>query len=262
LRAPSSTVKVEETIPTSRCTVSRIRVVLLSIPALLFLAGADGCPLTISDAGSGSSTTAGGSSTTGASSSLDIGGTSGAYWTVTCEDDTDLVLSDGKTVTSKTATLGGGAVTLGDSTLDLDTFCEGSDAVCPQGVFPSTTAMVQPSTDLSVVVVGFNRTGPFSVWKSAVGLEGVLDGDELSVSLVTSSSSGTSSDTCATRTGSKLVATASSISTLTSGDSAATLDGKVVLIYSGACLALAGGSSVDSAATLQLKVKCVAKRSS
>jgi hypothetical protein len=210
--------------------------------ALLFLLGADGCPLTMGDSSS--------SGTSSSSSSLDLGGQNGATWQLTYETEVlvTLRLSSGQAAAQKVP-LGSGVATLLGSAVSVSDLCFRTDMVCPQAVLPQQTGIQQPST--GSVLVGFNRRGPLA-GVGDNGLAGSLSGQDLTVPLNVSQAA---QGMCAFNSGSTVLASAYAADAIR----ADTLQGRVIVVYSGLCASL-GGAVLPADSRIELSVGFAGKR--
>ena len=213
--------------------------------ALLFLMGADGCPLTTNPPAAGGSTTT-------PQGIVDIGGPSGALWALTYASDLRVTLRSGtqSASTSVDAATSSVASVLG-RTIDLSSFCWRVDVVCPHQVLTTQTMVVQ-STSTNQFVVGFNRKGPLAAL-SDPGLLGTLQGSDLTVPLGMQPGA----DPCILEVGSAVSATAS----VPAGDSRAdTMEGLVTLRYSGECVTLGGNGALYDTDLVELTMRFTGTR--
>ncbi len=218
--------------------------IALAVLALTTLLGAD-CPLTLNP-GSGSTGTS-------STSSVDVGGTSGALWQLQLENEMLVTLTQSGQAAAKKVSLTGSIapVELLSQTLDLASFCWRSDVACPQSVLPEQTVIVQPSS--GGVALSFNRRGPLAA-RSDQSLAGTLDGKELSVPLVSTTSTSTM---CPLGTSSAILGTAFASSG--TGTTADTVQGRITVSYGGTCVDL-GGGAIASTSVLELSIGFTAKR--
>ena len=211
--------------------------------SLVFLCGADGCPVTV-----GSSDTTQSSSTT--TSSLDVGGQSGAKWQLTFEQDVlvTLRLASGNAAAQKVP-LQTGIVNLLGAAISVGSLCWRSDVVCPQGVLAEQTPIQQPAT--GGLLIGFNPRGPLAAVHDA-GLTGALSNAEIDVPLAVGDAA---KGLCGMGDGSAILASAYA----SSGSRADSLQGRVIVVYSGICANL-GGAAIPADSRIELSVGFAGKR--
>lgn len=217
---------------------------LAALLGLLFLMGADGCPLTTDPP------SAGGSS--GSVPGIDIGGSSGALWALTYGSDLRVTLRTGTQSASASVVPATSSVaTVLGRTIDLSSFCWRTDVVCPHQVLTNQTMVVQ-STSTNQLVVGFNRKGPLAAL-SDPGLLGTLQGSDLTVPLGMQPGA----DPCTLAVGSAVSATVS----VPAGESRAdAMDGLVTLRYSGECVTLGGNGALYDTDQIELTVRFAGTR--
>jgi hypothetical protein len=114
---------------------------------------------------------------------VDVGGVSGAAWTLSYDKNLVVTLRSGGKVASDTVALGRHSVTLLDRTIRVGDFCWRTDTICPQQVLPALTTILQPTDNQ--VMLDFIRRGPLAGFAPDARLLGTLDGSELSVPLAT-----------------------------------------------------------------------------
>lgn len=217
---------------------------LVALLALLFLMGADGCPLTTNPPAAGGSS--------GTVPGIDIGGSSGALWELTYASDMRVTLRSGtqSASTSVVPATNSVASVLG-RTIDLSSFCWRVDVVCPHQVLTTQTVVVQ-STTTDQFVVGFNRKGPLTAVADA-GLLGTLQGSDLTVPLGMQAGA----DPCTLAAGSAVSASASVPTGETLADA---MEGLVTLRYSGECVTLGGNGALYTTDQVELTVRFTGTR--
>jgi len=220
--------------------------------SLLFLAGFDGCPLSLDNTPPQQQD--GGSSVP----TLDIGGSKGAYWTITCDKNVTITVRTGTQVASKQAAATAGALSILNNTINLNHFCSRADTLCPAALLPYNTAIIQPSKTPWNPLIGFNRVGPLRIIKKQVGLIGMLNNDSLKVPLATSGLPAAKGDYCALFTPSAINARV--LAKAGEGKKADTIEGKITLAYGSDCWNLGGGSAVTAKTTVELTVAFTGKR--
>ena len=222
---------------------ARGRVLFAIVLAVTVFPAANGCPLT-TDPGSSDGSTSG--------PALDIGGTSGAIWEVSYDEETQVTLRATGQVATKKVKRSDGPLSLLGSVFALSTFCWRTDVICPDEVLAPQTALVQPED--GQLVVGYRRKGPLATL-SQQGLWGTLDGSSLAIPLGMAPSK---ADPCTLATGSAIYGTASPSTTdATRSDS---MQGQTTLRYSGSCVTLGGSGALQSSDLLELSVLFSAKR--
>lgn len=224
---------------------------ILSLGALFFLIGADGCPIVVNPDSSESVATP----STGSSEALDIGGPGGATWTFTYEEEIFVTLRSETELESKRINLGDPPVLLAGHPFHLDTFCWRMDVVCPAQVLTTETTVIQPDSNSPAnLLLGFNPRGPLSLVELE-GLPGTLDGKDLYVPLAMKT---VNHQPCTFGSISGIAGTASVSDGST--EQADTLQGRVTLSYSGMCINVGGTTVIDANAVLELSTLFVAKR--
>ena len=225
---------------------------LVAATALLLLAGFDGCPLSLDntppaqlDGGNTSST-------------LDIGGSGGAYWNVTYAKEVVITVRTSSEVAVKQVSANSGTISLLSSTINIGTFCLRADTLCPAALLPTNTLIIQPSNAPWNPVISYNRYGPLRILKNHTGLIGVLTSDTLKVPLATNGLAAAKGDYCALVPPSGIDARA--MATSGTGQKADTLQGKITMAYVADCWNLGGGSAVTPGAIVELTVAFTGER--
>lgn len=229
--------------------MSRTAHLLLLGLCLTLLSGSDSCPLSISTTPNTTTPVADGGTSSGGDG-IDLGGSSGAYWTLTYAGQLTLTQRTASGVATAQAPVTAASFALDGSVFFLPGFCTGSGTLCPHAVMPSPVQMIQPVSPAGQVVVGFNRTGPLERIKTQVGLFGTLQGSQLDVPLGTAGID--PNNYCALQNGSRIEAQAGDLAA--DGRTARSLQGTVTLRFRAECFNLTAGNAVTPGALVDLSV--------
>jgi hypothetical protein len=228
-----------------RDTLSRLSLLI----SLTLLMGNSTCPLDEQPA----------SGTTGeTSSSLDVGGTQGALWSIGTEPTLMVTLhtADGQTLSAQVDTHAG-LLSLGGRSIDLESFCWRMDAVCPHQVLPNDTIIQQPRGDAQLLT-SFTARGPLARLTDRAALAGQLTGHDLVVPLAVGAAA--TSGHCALGATSGVLATAFPSSGAEDAQRATTMRGQVTVAFSGLCVALGGNGPLLPGDYLELTATFSGKR--
>jgi len=186
------------------------------------------------------------------------GSSSGASWKMTFSPGITVTVHGPKKVSTKTI-LSTGWGQVGDCTINLSTFCNLTNTICPHKVLPASTGIYQKSNSPALPYLGFNRVGPLAVWKGIMGLQGSLTGTQLTVPLGTDNISTEKNNACALGQASVIRASVTDKAGLPA-NKAVLMQGTVTLAYTADCFMLSGTSSVPTGTRVELSVAFTGNR--
>lgn len=232
---------------------------LMAMTPYLLAAEGGGCPMRF---GAGSNPSTGSPQTNSNTQTLDLGGESGAAWTIEYEDFHRLVLHSADQIASTETTLNGQTVTLhGQPFLYLD-FCARADTICPHQVLLDQTAIVQPANEANVAYVASETRGPMRLITIDGWLKGRLNDRTFTIPLDGAAPS--LDNPCLLGRESSIIATAlvesNSAPSSMSSKRVETLQGRITLVYSGSCIMLGGSGVALPEETLKFSVGFTATR--
>ena len=190
------------------------------------------------------------------SQALDIGGPSGALWSVRADRTLLITLrtEDGLVASTQVEASSGVAKLLG-RTIDIADFCWRMDAVCPHQVLPDQLALLQPAGD-SRLFASFAMRGPLAELRDRNALAGQLTGNDLVIPLAVGAAT---TGTCGLLPNSGVLASAFAPSGIAS-ERASTMQGRVKVAFDGLCLAVGGNGDLLSGDYVELSVAFSATR--
>ncbi len=227
----------------------------LAVPLLVLMTGGIDCPIALDDP-TGKTSADGGAAPT---SAVDIGGTKGALWDVTFSTSIVVTSHGPKHVKTKTISVSG-VDTVGDSIINLGSFCSLANTLCPHKVLPTPLAIKQYASQPSRPIIGFNRLGPLRIAKLLEGLIGSLVATQLKVPLGTDHMSEAKSDSCALGQASNITATVSDKAGNPVTTKATLIQGTIKLAYGSDCFTLSGKSVVPTGSRVELSMPFTARR--
>ena len=233
------------------------RIMILAVPVLLMACLTDDCPFAL-DTPAGTTRADGGYVPGTVVDIGAIGSSTGASWEMTFSSDLAVMVHGPKQTTTKTIP-SNSVGQVGDCTINLASFCQLTNTLCPQNVLPALTTILQLKSAPTQPFIGFNRVGPLEPFKQNVGLVGLLNGSQLTVPLGTDAISTEKSKPCALGQASLIRATVSDKAGLPA-DTAVLIQGTITLAFTDECFALSGTSVVPTGTRVEMTVAFSGRR--
>lgn len=220
---------------------SRLNLLFLMVISIFCLQASDGCPIQV-----GATEEIPATSDEG----YDIGGASGAVWTLTYQPTIEVTLQDeAQNVETTSIEIGGPAFYLLGHYISVTDFCLRSDVICPQHLLPNEWTLQQP-TETNSVLASFNARGPLAQL-GINALSGILDGKEITIPL------GVQNGQCGLDNASAVRAEVE----LNDEEIADQMSGRINLVYNGFCFTIGGSANLSTQTYVQLKINFEATRS-
>lgn len=188
---------------------------------------------------------------------LELGGAAGADWDVRYGDGLQVLVKNGGVVVSSQALslATGGSFDLAGAKIELRELCERGDIACPEDVFPARVRMTQPGSQLHLLYVTFNKTGPLGELTQATLLGNVDSDHDFSIALGVGAAGVGSCGLLKVS-----YATGSIVDDAADPPRGSELSGEIVTAYSGGCIALGQQASAAAGLTVELRLPFSAKR--
>jgi hypothetical protein len=181
---------------------------------------------------------------------IDVGGSAGALWAMSYQDKVEVIVKRGGVViaTQVASAAAGGEIDIDGFKVDLAALCAREDVACPHEVFPAQVRMTQPGSQLHLLYVEFNKTGPLADIADRTLLGNVDSDQDFSIAL---GIGGAVAGPCGLLSVSYATGNIIGVGTPAVGRS---LSGDIVTAYHGACLVSGASGSAAAGLTVELRV--------
>jgi hypothetical protein len=185
---------------------------------------------------------------------IDVGGVSGASWSVSYQDTVEVIVKNagGVISTQNISLAAGGTFDVGGIKVNLTELCARPDVACPNEIFPHQVKMTQPGKDLHLLYVNFNKVGPLENLEQTTLLGNVDSDFDFSIALgIQGAAVGTCGLLAVSYATGHIDHDAAAAGEAPKGTS---LDGDIVTAYHGGCIIPTSSGTVAGGITVELRV--------